>query len=254
MARKRKKAADAVTAPPDKAFPFEKLPPELRNMVYEYYLVTPRQVLITRRRQRQIGCFGAKGPFKLYSLAVADGTVLRRATAKNKSLLGFTGSSLLRVNKTIHKETESMLYGANRFLLTGNVTAMQFLQELGPRVPLLRQISLEFSTLSSMDRIKPLFDKLRSADDKLETLEVVIQHSSLDEYRDVFSFRRLIQGYIGEGSWPEKLARFHAFRFAEHIHRHQHRLGDTPSAFKYEVLAEIKTRVGEELFGDRVTM
>ncbi|KAI6801114.1 hypothetical protein KC361_g1993 [Hortaea werneckii] len=252
MARKRKKAADAVTAPPDKAFPFEKLPPELRNMVYEYYLVTPRQVLITRRRQRESS--GAKGPFKLYSLAVADGTVLRRATAKNKSLLGFTGSSLLRVNKTIHQETESMLYGANRFLLTGNVTAMQFLQELGPRVPLLRHISFEFSTLSSMDRIKPLLGKLRSANDKLETLEVVTQHSSLDKYRDVFSFRQLILCYIGEGSWAEKLARFHAFRFAEHIHRHQHRLGGGPSASKYEVLAEIKTRVGEELFGDRATM
>lgn len=218
-------------------------------MVYEYYLVVPRQVLITRRRQRQNDTIGAKEPFKLYSLAVADGTVLRRATAKNKSLLGFTGSSLLRVNKTIHEEAKSMLYGANRFLFTRNVTAMQFLQELGPRVSFLRHISLEPYTLNSMDRIKPLFEKLRSANDKLETLEVVIRPSLQYEYRDAVLFRQLIQCYIGEGSWAEKLARFNAFRFAEHIHRHHHRFEDAPTAFKYEVLAETKTRVGEELFG-----
>ncbi|KAI7147254.1 hypothetical protein KC352_g28969, partial [Hortaea werneckii] len=177
MARKRKKPANAITTE-DKAFPFEKLPPELRNMVYEYYLVTPRQVLITRRRQRQNGSIGAEGPFKLFSLAVADGTVLRHATAKNKSLLGLTGSSLLRVNKTIRKETESMLYGANRFLFTRNVAAMQFLHELGPRTQLLRHVSFDIYTISSIDRIKPLFDKLRSANDKLDTLEVIVQHSS----------------------------------------------------------------------------
>ncbi|KAI6834173.1 hypothetical protein KC340_g12706 [Hortaea werneckii] len=253
MARKRKKAAEATTIP-DKTFPFEKLPPELRNMVYEYYLVVPRHVLITRRRQRQNDTAGAKRPFELYSLAVADGTVLRRATAKNKSLLGFTGSSLLRVNKTIHKEAESMLYGANRFLFTRNVTAMQFLQELGPRVSLLRHISLELYTLSSVDRIKPLLENLRSFNDKLETLEIVIRPSLQYGYRDVILFRQLIQCYIGEGSLAEKLARFNAFRFVDRIHRHQHRLEDSPSGFKYEVLAETKTCVGEESFGNRVTV
>ncbi|KAI7354142.1 hypothetical protein KC320_g3586 [Hortaea werneckii] len=231
MARKCKKPADATTTP-DKAFPFEKLPPELRNMVYEYHLVTPRQVLITRRRQRQNGIIGARGPFNLYSLAVADGEVSRNATAKKKSLLGLTGSSLLRVSKSIHEETESMLYSANRFLFTRNVAAMQFLHELGPRIQLLRHVSFDIYTISSIDRIKPLFDKLRSANDKLETLEVIVQHSSEYGPQDA-----------------EKLARFHAFRFAVHIHRHQHRLEDAPSDFKYEVLSVLKTEVREKLFG-----
>lgn len=248
MARKLKKPADATTTP-DKAFPFEKLPPELRNMVYEYHLVTPRVVLITRRRQRQNGIIGAKGPFKLYSLAVADGEVSRNATAKNKSLLGLTGSSLLRVSKSIHEERESMLYGANRFLFTRNVAAMQFLHELGPRIQLLRHVSFDIYTRSSIDRIKPLFDKLRSANDKLETLEVIVQHSSEYGPQDVCWFRQLLHCYIGDGSQAEKLARFHAFRFAVHIHRHKHRLEDAPSDFKYEVLSVLKTEVTEKLFG-----
>lgn len=165
-------------------------------MVYEYHLVTPRQVLITRRRQRQNGIIGARGPFNLYSLAVADGEVSRNATAKKKSLLGLTGSSLLRVSKSIHEETESMLYSANRFLFTRNVAAMQFLHELGPRIQLLRHVSFDIYTISSIDRIKPLFDKLRSANDKLETLEVIVQHSSEYGPQDVCWFRQLLHCYI----------------------------------------------------------
>ncbi|KAI7228168.1 hypothetical protein KC343_g7150 [Hortaea werneckii] len=248
MARKRKKAADAITTP-DKAFPFEKLPPELRNMVYEYYLVTPRQVLITRRRQRQNGSIGAKGPFKLYSLAVVDGTVLRHATAKNKSLLGLTGSSLLRVSKSIHEETESMLYGANRFLFTRNVAAMQFLHELGPRTQLLRHVSIEFYTNNNINCIIPALDELRSANDKLDLLEIAVDLSLLREQRDVpkFKIRRLIESYAGAGNSSETQARFSAIRFSVHTHRFYLAPEDCSVREYGAKLAEAKEVAGREL-------
>ncbi|KAK5120170.1 hypothetical protein LTR85_006651 [Meristemomyces frigidus] len=136
------KAADAR----NKTFPFEKLPPELRNMVYEKFLTRHRRITITRRPKRHTP--------KAFELLSHRRWNVRKPTC----LLGPRGSSLLRTNRSIYMETLPMLYGANRFQFANVAALAQFMKDTGRGASHLRDISFrDWFTDATLQRAAALF-------------------------------------------------------------------------------------------------
>ncbi|KAK5732370.1 hypothetical protein LTR17_010546 [Elasticomyces elasticus] len=150
MAR-RKKASTSTVQPPsaseDKPFPFEKLPAELRNAVYEQYFVRDQPIEIIRRRMpyssRNETEVGWQRPetFGLNS-GIHGRSALRGF--KSVTLLGPQGLSLLLSNKTTYGEALPILYGANKFLFDTTVTVIRFMEMIGKQAEHLRQVKLLF--------------------------------------------------------------------------------------------------------------
>ncbi|KAK4580408.1 hypothetical protein LTR86_000611 [Recurvomyces mirabilis] len=101
-------------------FPFEKLPAELRVMIYEFYFETGDTINIQRRRATTGDCKGKskKRPWKVRGykqVEVKSRTPQAAPTWKAKAYLPRNGTALLQVSKQTLREALPVLYGKNKF-------------------------------------------------------------------------------------------------------------------------------------------
>lgn len=149
----KQKAADAKKK---KIFPFEKLSPELRNMIYGYLLPCDGTIEISRMLTGN----GKKRDATLHSI---------HRPSPSMRVRGVPGSSLLRTNRAIHAEALPMLYGANQFEFQSPAALKHFLEYVGPAVNELRDISLPTGyEVATLQRSAALFVDI----DKLEHFRV----------------------------------------------------------------------------------
>lgn len=119
----KQKAADARKK---KIFPFEKLPPELRNMIYEFL-------------------FASDGAITIYSQATGrsePGKLKSQRKSSRKHSHGIEGIRMLRTNKAIYHEALPVLYGANTFIFEGLAAITTFMKDAVPGLNELRDISV----------------------------------------------------------------------------------------------------------------
>ncbi|KAK5120171.1 hypothetical protein LTR85_006652 [Meristemomyces frigidus] len=145
-------------------FPFERLPPELRNAIYELLIPTGNKVQV--RRSRVGG--GAQSDFKL-RLDIVDTTAVRRpkrrATQPAKIIGPFlpqNGTAILRMNKLAYAEALPIIYGANTFVFNSMPSLVQFAKQAKRGVPCLRDVTLATCTTTSMARALPRLGKTMS--------------------------------------------------------------------------------------------
>lgn len=100
-------------------FPFLKLPSELRNTVYKMLLVSDKPLRVTR---------GKPGP---------------------KRYCGNHGAALLRVNRQIHDEAGSILYGCNEFIFHSSTAVHDFFDRVSPTRKLVTKVNIQNYFLSS---------------------------------------------------------------------------------------------------------
>jgi hypothetical protein len=117
-------------------FPFEKLAPELRNQIYEEVLVADRPISIIR--------------YVLYDKTTGELDGTYEWTSKVKIPAGcrfvkeifpfekFHNVGILRLNRTIYKETHAMLYARNKFTFANPTVLASFVG--GPRSTLSKLI------------------------------------------------------------------------------------------------------------------
>ncbi|KAK5688339.1 hypothetical protein LTS10_000317 [Elasticomyces elasticus] len=148
-------------APNDKPFPFEKLPAELRNAVYEIHFVRGKPVEIARRKrpmtvtQKTITTDIGDGvsitqsyPYKTPSEVILNsGELGTSGLTGNKciTLLGPEGASILRASKTINTEAKSILYGSNKFSVKYLACLTEFVRCIGVNIKTLRHCKLDFT-------------------------------------------------------------------------------------------------------------
>ncbi|KAF2642648.1 hypothetical protein P280DRAFT_270355 [Massarina eburnea CBS 473.64] len=92
----RKSSTTAITTAPQKAFPFMKLPSELRNNVYKHCLVS-------------------RLPIDLWPLLPHNNEGRRTRAEMLKGALKGLNVTLMRTSKQVHYETVFIMYGCNRF-------------------------------------------------------------------------------------------------------------------------------------------
>ncbi|KAK4499696.1 hypothetical protein PRZ48_010214 [Zasmidium cellare] len=105
----------------DKTFPFLKLPPELREMIYEYLLV-PANVIVNHT----MGHKNSHGPPKIFT-SVNNTLHYRR---RGKPAFGEHQIAILCVSRLIYKEALPILYGRNNFIFTTSHVVRPFLAKL----------------------------------------------------------------------------------------------------------------------------
>jgi len=117
-----------------RTFPFEKLPPELRKVIYGMTMSLDKTITISRRRLKEPN---GDSPFALDSRVHderQDGKVKRKLPEK------LFGLSMLRVNKLTHSEAMPLLYFNNDFVLMSASSLAKFLTDAGPRIRFVRSI------------------------------------------------------------------------------------------------------------------
>ncbi|TKA77396.1 hypothetical protein B0A55_03236 [Friedmanniomyces simplex] len=131
-------------------FPFDKLPPALRNAVYLEYFVREEPIELTLRRRIMVWThepatmriIRTPGPTHLNS-GVSGTPKLGGEKAIN--LLGRQGASIPRANKMLSGEVLPILYGANTFSFSSLPSMAYFGQLIGPNATHLRRIKASFS-------------------------------------------------------------------------------------------------------------
>lgn len=118
-------------------FPFERLPPELRNLVYGFVLVADTPVRIGRKRRYRPG---RREEFALKSTI----EIPRKRSDSTKSVpfLPKNALSVLRLNKALHREASPILYSGNTFIFTNHPTFRQFAGEAKRALPYVERIRL----------------------------------------------------------------------------------------------------------------
>ncbi|KAK3644192.1 hypothetical protein LTR56_009729 [Elasticomyces elasticus] len=126
--------------PDDTPFPFEKLPAELRNAVYEAYFVRDKPISISRRRCATKKEFtpASLGHYTTPIVTPGD-TQLNSGEADTPglggghcvTLLGVNGASVLRASKTIHHEAIPIFYGRNIFTFNSTNATIKFMETIG---------------------------------------------------------------------------------------------------------------------------
>ncbi|KAK5730612.1 hypothetical protein LTR15_000549 [Elasticomyces elasticus] len=162
MARRKNASTPKVRLTPaseDKPFPFEKLPAELRNAVYEFYFVREKPIKICRRRCPMIKTEDTITAESSEGTRTYTRTTKTRAEIKFNSgeldtpgvvggkcitLLGANGASILRANKTINEEAISILYGSNKFAINSLPCMIEFMRSLGTHTKQLRHFRMDF--------------------------------------------------------------------------------------------------------------
>ncbi|KAK0334899.1 hypothetical protein LTR48_003035 [Friedmanniomyces endolithicus] len=177
-----KKASDAKTAPVKKskatfgassttgvvqskhAFPFDKLPPELRNKIYRLVLVTaegPIEIIgrlsAENLRVKRLKCICGKTK----GASRCERCSLIRATTRNNTVEAKTlatredgrsrkalmkeayGGALVSVNRNIHQEAAPILYGENAFAFDNHSVFKRFCYQIWSKRDLLRDITLK---------------------------------------------------------------------------------------------------------------
>ncbi|TKA81976.1 hypothetical protein B0A49_00471 [Cryomyces minteri] len=103
-------------------FPFEKLPPELRNKVYKYSLVYDDYISIWMKTKKRV-----------------QGTMNLKSTGLDCS----SPLALLQVNRETREEASSLFYSMNVFKLTTTTALLRFLTCIGPSRRFLSNIYLK---------------------------------------------------------------------------------------------------------------
>ena len=119
----------ASSSPSHDIFPFERLPPELRNAIYEHHFTTPKPITIYRKL-----VFCKKKQKTDFKLAARLGTV---------TYLRQNDTALLRLNKATHSEALPSLYGANGFVFDTGTSMAQFLSIIGPGITYLTSLAVQ---------------------------------------------------------------------------------------------------------------
>lgn len=115
-------------------FPFEKLPPELRNMIHEIVLLAGKTVRVHRRIS------GARMDHALR----ATTTVLRKNNRSTITIpfLDKHGTAILRINKLAYREAMPILYGGRILVFNTNPSLRQFFEECPGRLQYIQHIKL----------------------------------------------------------------------------------------------------------------
>lgn len=149
--------------PPDKIMPpkapaglgnFGLLPPELRNRIYNYFLLEPESVKLQSYQPRGELHYVINGKpmSRVVGQEVAPIDHKRKTERRGQELVGKdtwieipSKTALSQVNKQMRAEACSILYGSNSFEFT-NVKALQrFLTQIGDNKKYLRAVGLRWS-------------------------------------------------------------------------------------------------------------
>lgn len=169
---------DSTKPEPPSSSPFEELPAELRNAIYSLLLIAPGHLFITARHK-----MAADGSTYFYKLTSRIQTSHWDFTTASPEL---HCSGLLRVNKQIHREAMSVLYGENSFKCASPDLMRRFLQRVGPGL-----MEIGWFRESEMPRLKVrLPGRERLAVDALACNYVEAMEAFVKEGRDGAGRRR----------------------------------------------------------------
>ncbi|KAL9039475.1 MAG: hypothetical protein Q9180_002505 [Flavoplaca navasiana] len=167
---KRAKATSLVQLPiplrKEQMFPFASLPPELRNKIYAYALISDEPIhLISRRRHncRHTVALGDTDSFGKDSLRSPYGYMHHHSnpSIQKPSLV----PSFLALNQQINAEAQLMLYGANIFAVEDMIALHTFLARIGVKSrKTLKQLSIK-NFYTTPDMAYPAFVLLADAVD-----------------------------------------------------------------------------------------
>ena len=203
-------------------FPFERLPPELRNAIYEKYLVCDQPIRITHTRVPRPNTWerrrlGSKAVPKEPCEYRVRSNLNAAAEEKDKQavLIGFNRVNILCLNKAINAEAVKMLYGANTFSFSSMPSMVQFLERASPSVKHIRHVKLLFWNKNhNQDALK----LLHPATD-LQDLELAIPRFGRqfnDSVQEILEhMRRGVQDYVthGERDYEARRRRFNLITF-----------------------------------------
>ena len=145
---------EAVIFKPAALFPFMKLPPELRMMIYRLVVGhIPETVFVTRKRHSTLRCFA---PYKKNAVA------------------------LLAVSRQINLEARPILYYDTTFDFLDQDQAVMFLNKFPGSVRFLERIEVSEYILRTYLRTT-MFRKLKAADN-LKSLTIYMHRSWSDRY------------------------------------------------------------------------
>jgi hypothetical protein len=131
---------------------FGRLPPEIRNRIYELLLHEPQVVKLQSYQPRDKLSYMVDGEVtsRLASNEVAPVNHKRNTAHRGQEWDGEkwvevpSKLALLQVNKHINAEISSMLYGFNSFEFTTSIALERFLQQIGDNKQYLREVGLTF--------------------------------------------------------------------------------------------------------------
>jgi hypothetical protein len=120
-------------------FPFEKLPPELRNRIYEEALVAGGPIFISRYKNRD-----ASQTMDAYRFASMVQIPAKRPSRQtNFFYKEHHEAAILRLNRTIYEEARPILYGKNTFNFAIPTTLREFYFKFKSGSKLIEDIELD---------------------------------------------------------------------------------------------------------------
>lgn len=137
---------DEVTTVPNEPFPFMRLPPEIRNMVYKELLVVPGIICIHRDSDVEAGL-----------TRVQESVRSKDGMGKSVRIDGKSIRQLLWTSKTIYKEASTFYFGSNHFRFASLDMLTECLQHIKLDFRrLLRRITVPFWGLAPAKGMKAL--------------------------------------------------------------------------------------------------
>ncbi|KAK1070149.1 hypothetical protein LTR12_017924 [Friedmanniomyces endolithicus] len=191
-------------------FPFDKLPPELRNRIYRLVLVTAEgPIEITGHisakfrnlkhqpcscdKAQSLKCSRCKGlvgteTFKIEAKTlVIEGNKCRRKPLMKKAY----GGAIVSINRQVHREGAAILCGENVFVFGSYSVFQRFYNKIGRKIALLKDIEImNFPGRSQLD----IFTTLPT-ECKLQRVKICPQRTSLISPSEFFKL--LVRGFAG---------------------------------------------------------
>ncbi|KAK0254318.1 hypothetical protein B0A54_04450 [Friedmanniomyces endolithicus] len=226
MTDKAKKASDAMAALVGKTkmksegrspallillkhtFPFERLPPELRNNIYRLVLVTVEgpieitgHINVEKRGLKRQPCTCCTTiPSKCarctrleetetYKLEVKTLAIQANKCRRKPLMKKAYGGAIISVNRQAHKEAAAILYGENAFVFGCNAVFQRFCTKIGRKIALLRNIEIQSLTLPSQCGAFSILP----AECKLERIKIGPSDVKYVDLKDIF---RLVRPFI----------------------------------------------------------
>ena len=157
----KQKLLDALSAEqrPDNMlrFPFQRLPPEIRNAIYRLHLVRPEKHVLIRRKDHSLE-------------ARAQSALINKLHNPDyiPPLVVYTALSILGVSRQLHDEALGIFYYHNSLSFRSVENLLGFLSSIGPtRRAFVRDIKFDFVGLGS-----PAAFKLLAACENLTKLDI----------------------------------------------------------------------------------
>ncbi|KAK5172624.1 uncharacterized protein LTR77_002744 [Saxophila tyrrhenica] len=136
-------------------FPLMKLPPELREHIYKFALVTGPQIDVTRRidkaatekalkaHERKLGLgLVTKHQRPTQSYNISAKTFDSKLEKKNRYAPHGLTVAVLRISKQVYAEAHPVLYGCNRFRFPNSTMLAYFLARSEPGVQLIEDVEI----------------------------------------------------------------------------------------------------------------